>query len=129
MSQIAGELREIRAIDKEVIRIKKETKRLNAEIRKLNKRREMLCDKVIDYLDAKNQPGVRFGELVVLKNEKTVAGKRKKKREKERDVCDFLKRYVARDDREAKKLYSELMDVMSSDKEIVEYLDIQNVGY
>ena len=70
--EIAGELKEYRNLMKEI-------KRRNAAKLKLTKRFKLLENKILDYLDEVDEPGIRCGDIVVLRDEKN---KRKRKKEK-----------------------------------------------
>lgn len=119
--EIAGELREYRSLMKEI-------KRLNTQKLKLNNRLKFLGDKILDYLDEVDEPGIRCGDIVVLRDEKNKRA-RKKEKDKEKDVCSVIQRYVRGNDRMAKKVYEELLEAMRGEEVDARKLTVKKSNY
>lgn len=50
--------------------ITQEIKRMAIEIKKLNLQKKVIEERIKEYLEENNQPGIRYGELVILANER-----------------------------------------------------------
>jgi len=74
---------------KELKNITSEIKRLAAETKILRLKKKEIEERIMDYLQENDQPGVKYGELVVLSKEST-KHKRLKKKEKEERAISVL---------------------------------------
>lgn len=109
-----GDLRELKNITSEI-------KRLNAEGKVLRLKKKEIEDRISDYLREENQPGVKYGDIVVLSKE-SVRRKRLKKKEKEEKAVAVLEEMGILD---AKQALTTILDSMKGDEYIQESLQIK----
>ena len=81
-TQIANDMKELKAIIAE-------TKKLTETLKELRSRKKDLENNILQYLEENEQPGVKYQELIVLRNEKTTYTKKKPK-DKEKDIVRVL---------------------------------------
>ena len=100
----------IKAMISELSSVSDEIKRLNKQRLKLLKRKKVLDQQIIEYLDETEKKGVKYqGTSVVTKGTRG----RKKKKEKEQDAIDVLKAYgVINSD----KIMKEVLEAMRGEK-------------
>lgn len=72
---------------KELKNISNELKRLSSESKVLRLKKKEIEDRIIDYLHKEEQPGVKYGDIIVLSKEKTTRRKLKKKEKEEKAMC------------------------------------------
>lgn len=72
---------------KSIKNISTEIKRLTAECTILRLKKKEMEEKILDYLKKNNQPGVKYGDLVVLYKESTTRKRLNKKEKEEKAVC------------------------------------------
>lgn len=80
--KVIGDLRELKNISNEI-------KRMNLEMKVLRLKKKEIEERIIDYLHEAEQPGVKYGDIIVLSKERTVR-KRLKKKEKEEKAIGVL---------------------------------------
>lgn len=81
-TQIANDMKELKAI-------MAETKKITETLKELRDRKKTLESNILQYLEDNQQPGVKFQELIVLRNEKTTFTKKKSK-DKEQAIVRIL---------------------------------------
>lgn len=98
----------IKAYIDELDGIETELKKLRVIMKKLNARKKELHQYISDYLEEKDQPGLKYnGRVIMLDSGKM--RKPKKKKEKEVDCKDLIRRWGIDD---TDDFYEELMDSM-----------------
>lgn len=90
----------VRSSIQEISKIKAEIKRNLAKNRELRKRLKVLDKSVLDYLDKRQQPGVKWNGQAIYKETK-MSTSRKKKLEKEEDSLDILRNYGIKNPKKA----------------------------
>lgn len=101
MSEIAGTVNELKTICSEL-------KRLRSDTQKLNKRKKVLEEKIVHYLETKNELGLKFNGMAILKEEKE-RRPYKKKSEKIEKGASLLGEYGVDN---PKEVLDELMNAM-----------------
>jgi predicted transcriptional regulator len=81
-TQIANDMKELKAIMAEI-------KKITDNLKTLRNRKKELENNILNYLEANEQPGVKYQELIVLRNERTTYT-RKKPKEKESEIVRIL---------------------------------------
>lgn len=81
-TQIANDMKELKAI-------MAETKKLMDTLKEIRDRKKQLESNILQYLEENSQPGVKYQELIVLRNEKTTFSKKKPK-EREQEIVKIL---------------------------------------
>lgn len=97
----------------ELSRLNDEIKRQQKELRVLRKHKEECEKRVLDYLDANEQPGIKFRGMTIIAEERRKRRYRKKK-EKIEQGESVLQRYGVSNSREA---LDELMESMRGSPE------------
>lgn len=86
----------IQASIDELEAINTELGRLREQSRVLKDRKETLEDSVIQFLNERDQPGIKYrGQAIIMKN--ALRRKRKKKQEKHQDLSEVLRNYGVSD--------------------------------
>ena len=98
-TQIANDMKELKAIIAE-------TKKLTETLKELRDRKKQLESNILQYLEENQQPGVKFQELIVLRNEKTTFTKKKSK-DKEQAIVRILEENGVTDARSVYKAIGE----------------------
>lgn len=98
-TQIANDMKELKAI-------MSETKKISDKLKELRSRKKQLETNILEYLETNEQPGVKYQELIVLRNEKTTFTKKKPK-EREQEVVRILEENGISDPRNVYKLIGE----------------------
>ena len=106
---------------KELKNVVSEIKRLNIECKLLRLKKKELEDSIMEYLQVNDQPGVKYGELVVLSRERTTRKKLNKK-EKETNAIEVLEGLGVIDARTA---FSNILDSMKGEETVVTSLQIK----
>lgn len=106
---------------KELKNVSSEIKRLNMEIKLLRLRKKEIEDNIMEYLHTVDQPGVKYGDLVVLSKERTTR-KRLKKKEKEENATGILEGMGVANPKEALQT---ILDSMKGEETVVESLQIK----
>ncbi len=97
-------------------------KRLNIELKLLRLKKKIIEDKIKEYLHVNEQPGVKYGDLVVLSKER-FARKKLKKQEREENAVVVLEGLGVNNAKEALK---NILESMKGEKTIVESLHFEN---
>lgn len=84
-----------------------ELKRLRIDMKKLHDRKKVLEKEVIEYINARDQPGIKYQGVTIIPEEKQTF-KIKGKKQKEEDVKNLLRRFGV----DEENAYSELMTAM-----------------
>lgn len=113
-SKTVADLKELKSISSEI-------KRLNADCKVLRLKKKEIEDRITEYLREENQPGVKYGDIVVLSKE-SVRRKRLKKKEKEEKAVAVLEEMGILD---AKQALSTILDSMKGEEYILESLQIK----
>lgn len=98
MSDIAETMKELKDIVSAI-------KTMNSQIKELRERKKVLEEKVLSYLEDTNNPGIKYKELVVIKNE-SITHAKKKKKEREESIINILQQQGIQD---PKKVYAEIL--------------------
>lgn len=104
-SSVARDMSELKEIVSEI-------KNLNQRSKELRDRKKELENKILDYLEQTEQPGVKFKELIVLKSE-TTSHFRKNKKEKQEDIIKVLEENGIS---EPQKVYGQITKAMIGDE-------------
>jgi hypothetical protein len=104
-SDIASTVDELKTISNEI-------KIRTIELSKLRKRKQFLDDKIIKFLDEKEQPGVKYKGMAVIAEDKTKR-KPKKKSEKMQDCISVLKHHNIDN---ADRVLKDIIETMKGDE-------------
>lgn len=102
--EIQGYINELKQLDLEL-------KNLKISLKKLNDRKKVIEGEIIKYLEAKDQPGVKYKGVAVVAQEKKTRG-RKKKGDRLEDGKNILREYGVEDSEE---VLERLMEAMKGD--------------
>ncbi len=105
-SQIVSELNQLKEIDKEL-------KRLSGLSRELKKKKVMIEERVLTYLQKTKRDGVKTQDIMVLAKEK-VSRPTKPKETKEQDVQAVLQKVGVRNIEQA---YQEILEAMKGEEQ------------
>lgn len=100
-----------------------ELKEENKKIKSLRDRKKELEEEVLNYLDETNLPAVRYGNMVVIADQKEQRGKKKKK-EKETDCIKTLKSLGVNNPKEA---FDKILESMRGEIKSVPKLKLKNI--
>lgn len=106
---------------KELKNLSTEIKRLNAETKVLRLKKKDIEERIMEYLHEVDQPGVKYGDLVVLSKERTTR-KRLKKKEKEDNAIQTLENMGVMNPKEA---LQSILESMKGEETVVESLQIK----
>lgn len=106
---------------KELKNVSSEIKRLNAESKVLRLKKKDIEERIMEYLHEVDQPGVKYGDLIVLSKERTTR-KRLKKKEKEENAIGILEGMGVIN---AKEALTSILDSMKGEETTVESLQIK----
>ena len=106
---------------KELKNITSEIKRINADCKVLRLKKKEIEDRITDYLNEVNQPGIKFGDIVVLSKE-SMRRKRLKKKEKEDNAVLILEDMGVLDPRKA---LDNILDSMKGEQIMMQSLQIK----
>ena len=108
----------------ELDRIDIEIKRLNDNLKQLRKQKKNVEQNIIGFLNAKNQPGVKYknNAIIVEKKEKRI---RKKKNQKQEEIMNILVSYGVHNPNEA---FNKIVEANSGNVEITDKLKIQKIS-
>lgn len=112
--QVVSDLKELKNITSEL-------KRMTAESRVLRLKKKEIEDRIISYLKQVDQPGVKYGDLIVLSKER-MGRERLKNREKEENAISRLESLGIVNAKEA--LHS-ILDSMKGKEKLIESLQIK----
>ena len=82
---IQGKINELQSINKELLTLRNRVRNLNTHKKKVE-------EYINNYLESKKQPGLKYKDLVVVK-ENTIKRKNKKKSERQNDAVKVLEKY------------------------------------
>ncbi len=114
--EVVGHLKEMQNVVAEI-------KRLAIETKLLRLKKKTIEDKIMEYLHSVEQPGVKFGNLIVLAKENTKR-KRLKKKEKEEGAIKVLEEMGIMD---GKTALTKILDSMKGEEIISESLQVKEV--
>jgi hypothetical protein len=106
---------------KELKNLSSEIKRLNTETKILRLKKKEIEDNIMEYLHEVDQPGVKYGDLVVLSKERNTR-KRLKKKEKEENAILTLENMGVIN---AKEALQSILESMKGEEIVVESLQIK----
>ena len=106
---------------KELKNISSEIKRLNSETKALRMKKKEIEERIFEYLKEQEQPGVKYGDIVVLSKE-SVRRKRLKKKEKEDNAIQVLEDMGILD---AKTALTSILDSMKGAEYVSESLQLK----
>ena len=112
--KVVGDLKELKNLSSEI-------KRLNAETKVLRLKKKDIEDSIMEYLHEVDQPGVKYGDLVVLSKERNTR-KRLKKKEKEDNAILTLENMGVIN---AKEALQSILESMKGEEIVVESLQIK----
>lgn len=116
---IKGDTIELQKLDMEI-------KRLNKQINELRKKRNLLKSNIDQYLESKQLPGVKCGNVAIIREEKEkYSSKGIKKSDKEELAISLLKE---RGITNAKEVYKELQDTLKGEKVIESTIKLKNIN-
>ncbi len=113
--QIQNNMKELKVIDTEI-------KRLFTQLKELRIKKKQIEEQIIQYLEDKDQPGLKYEDLLVL-SAKSKRRERKTKEDKESDILQILEQKGIRNSRET---YSEIMDALKGREMVTPVLKIKN---
>jgi hypothetical protein len=108
-------MKELKVIDTEI-------KRLFIQLKELRIKKKQIEEQIIQYLEDKDQPGLKYEDLLVL-SAKSKRRERKTKEDKESDILQILEQKGIRNSRET---YSEIMDALKGREMVTPVLKIKN---
>lgn len=114
---------EIKSYVSELEKIIEERKKIKLSDKKLKDRQTYLEKKIENYLDTKNQPGLKNKTIAITKEEKETH-RRGKKKDKEEDALKFLRDQGVRNPEETLK---NLLSKMKGDVEYKTILKIRKI--
>lgn len=106
---------------KELKNITTEIKRLSAETKVLKLKKKEIEERISDYLKEENQPGVKYGDIIVLSKESTRHRRLKKKEKEEKAVAVLEEMGIA----DAKQALTTILDSMKGETYVAESLQIK----
>lgn len=107
----------------ELNKINQEIQRHRKEIKKLNERKTILDNEIKDFLQSKEQPGLKYqGVAIVL--EDSVKHKYKKKDDKKKDCCDLLSEYGIQN---TEDVFSKIINTLKGEEEQTVKLKIKKL--
>lgn len=107
---------------KELKNVSFEIKRLNSECKVLRLKKKDIEERIMEYLHEVDQPGVKYGDLVVLSKERTTRKKLKKKEKEENAIVVLESMGVVN----AKEALANILDSMKGEETVVESLQIKD---
>jgi predicted oxidoreductase len=112
--KIISELQELQQITVEI-------KRLNIEMKSLRDKKKKIEEDITKYLHEVDQPGVKYGDIVVLSKE-TTKRKQLKKKEKEANAIEVLQKMGIMNPKQA---LASIQESMRGEETIVESVEIK----
>lgn len=112
--RVVDHLRDLKTVTTEI-------KRLNAQVKLLRIKKKEIEDSIMEYLHEVDQPGVKYGDLVVMHKERTTH-KRLKKKEKEENAVSVLENMGVMN---AKEALQTILESMKGEETVVESLQIR----
>jgi len=105
---------------KELAKIYDTIKKLSNEIKELRERKKELESNLLDYLQEKQEVGLRYESFIFFPKDKKIRKKLKKK-EREETAVRVLEEYGVNQPKEA---YEKLMDSMKGEEEVVPVIKV-----
>jgi len=112
--KIVGDLKELKNLTSEI-------KRLNAESKLLRIKKKEIEERINEYLHTVDQPGVKYGDIVVLTKERTTRKRLKKKEKEEKGIAVLEEMGVVN----AKEALNTILESMKGEEQVVESLQIK----
>ena len=112
---IIGNIKELKSLNNEL-------KTRMVELRSLKLRKKIIENSIIEYLNEKDQPGIKYNNMIILSHEKATRVVRKKP-EKINIGMSVLEKYGIQD---PAKALGEIMDAMKGDVNKVPCLRIKD---
>ena len=103
--RVVEQLKELNDIEREIFK-------LNMDLKMLRFKRNNIKEDINKYLKEANQPGVKYGDIIVLSKE-TFQTKKLKKKEKEERSVNYLESINVMN---AKETYNTLVNTMKGEK-------------
>jgi hypothetical protein len=116
MSQISNTVTELNKINQEI-------KRHRADIKKLNERKAILDNEIKDFLNQKNQPGLKYQGVAIVMEDAT-KHKYKKKDDKKKDCCELLRDYGINNPEDA---FEKILSSLKGEEETMTKLKIKKL--
>lgn len=111
MSEIISCVTELKELDLEI-------KNIKISLSKLNKRKKELEKKVVDYLDKKDQPGLKYKDLTIISEEKDKHCRLKSKEKMEKGYCVLEKYGISNPEKVLKELMENMKGEAITEKKI-----------
>lgn len=108
---------------KELLAITEETKALSKKLTGLRKSKKEHEMKINEYLKAVDQPGIKYGDLIIFCEEKPKR-RTKKKKEKEEDVVKLLEEAGVQN---AKNFYQTMSETLKGKKEVIDSIKVKSI--
>jgi hypothetical protein len=115
---------QIQLMMKDLRNIEQELKRLNSQVKIYRDQKKDIETQISKYLEEKDQPGLKYQDLLVLTGE-SKRRTRKKKEERELDLMSILE---SKGIRNARETVNEIMETMKGKQVIRPVLKIKNSG-
>jgi hypothetical protein len=106
---------------KELKSINTEIKRLNLEVRNLKAKKKELEETISHFLETHNQPGIKYGTMTIVTEEKKVR-QRKKVEERTQEITEILENHGVP---HIEKAIKEINEAMKGKKELVTKLKVK----
>lgn len=115
---IRGDIEELKNIEIEI-------KRLNTQLTKWRKKRNEIKNKIDDYLVSKDQPGTKYGDIAIFRDEKEKYSKKGiKKKDTDEQIILFFKNKGINNPKDA---YDELNTIIKGNKVITSDIKIKKI--
>lgn len=115
---IRGDIEELKNIELEI-------KRLNTQLTKWRKKRTEVKNRIDEYLVSKDQPGTKYGDIAIYRNEKE---KHSKKGIKKKDIDEqILSLFKNNGINNAKDMYEELNNIIKGPKVITSDIKMKKI--
>ena len=116
MSSIKGDIQELERINAEI-------KRMSIHVKALRKQAKVVEDRIVEFLNVKNQPGVKYDEKAIMVENKTKRGP-KKVVDRENDSLRILQDYGIEN---PKKVLDEILEARKGSEEEIKKLKIKKI--
>lgn len=114
MDGVISDLKKLKIINTEI-------KRLNEELKTIREEKKQSEKNILDYIHDNDLPGIKFGNIVILAEEKNYHS-RLKKAEKEKNITELLSRMGIMD---TKAAYQKLMEAMKGEASVKNVIKIK----
>lgn len=116
---IKGDIKELEDIEIEI-------KRINTQLNALRNKRNILKSNINQYLQAKDQPGVKYGNIAIIREEKEkFTSKGIKKKDKQDKAISILKQYGINN---PKDVFNEIQNSLKGEKIVDSVIKVKKIN-